>query len=246
MNLWNQEAMRFIREKNVDEVYEIVTKMRRQGVVPTKFLLDNAIRMFAAQGKYNKMRECIGFGWVDKIKVDEYTYMNAIREYAKIREYEWIIKTFLQMTEKISPSQTAYHEAIKFLAKEEHIGNMRKAEEVFYTTHRFAIKPFPKTCFLFIRLLVSSNYEGDVDRALDVIKYMREKRIAFEPISKGLMEVFMKHLRYLEPLNHKIRMKKVLVGMEFAGLPRRPFNRYWDMADTKWVKKIKRADLAHP
>jgi len=153
-------------------------------------------------------------------------------------------KAFLRMCEAVQPSAKSYEEVIEFFAKDPHVSNVRKAEEIFYTAHRHDVRPTSRTCFVFITHLVNTKYEGDVDRAIEVMKFMKVKHIEANPHIVG---VFRKHLRTLVEPRAFIRMKKVLRGLQHGGFPDSQFEYYWKLVNAKkWIHKIQRAELAPP
>jgi hypothetical protein len=238
------EIEEFLQRNETDNAYEVLVTMRRFELKPTKEFYEKVLVNFATNKAVPKVNEVLLFMQRDDVIADEKTHMMVVRAYSDIKEYEWVKKAFLKMCDTVKPSAKAYEDVIEFFAKEQRVAVVRKAEEVFYTAHKHDVRPTARTCFLFVQHLVNTNYEGDVDRAIEVLKFMKVKHIEANP---HIIGVFRRHLKTLEPPRQFIRMKKVLRGLQHGGFPDEKFIHYWRLVNAKkWIHKIQRAELAPP
>eukprot|EP00026_Physarum_polycephalum_P008059 Phypoly_transcript_08136.p1 GENE.Phypoly_transcript_08136~~Phypoly_transcript_08136.p1 ORF type:complete len:430 (+),score=66.51 Phypoly_transcript_08136:1-1290(+) len=235
-----------LADRKPDAVYEVITSMRSMGLRLPKKSYEAAAILFAEEQHIYKVRDVWDFMQRDEVFPDQQSFMNVVRIYCQITQYEWAMKTFFKMCEVLCPNPEAYEQIIELFSQNSHVGNLRKAEQIFHTIHRFDVKHTPTTCASFIRLLCSSGYEGDGDRAIEILKYMKSKVIG--PVPAEVPKYFMDHIRkYVIPDHHFVRLKKVLRGCEHGGLPEEPFKPFWAMLEKKqFVNKIERADLAPP
>lgn len=238
-----REMDQYLAQGLFDDAYEVLQSMRNIGLRPTKELYDRLIVQFGKNKHIYKVRDCIEWMGRDRTPADESTYMSLVHAYTSIAQYEWAQKAFMQMTLTIVPSVKSYQEIIELFARDTHVGNIRKAEEIFYSTLKFDMRPNSETCSVFIRHLLAGGYEGDVDRALEVLKYMKERHIY--PIPEDVYRPFQEHLDTLIEPREFVRMKKVLRGLQHGGLRDDDFKKYWvHVQKKKWIRSIKRADLA--
>eukprot|EP01111_Echinosteliopsis_oligospora_P016157 TRINITY_DN6603_c1_g1_i4.p1 TRINITY_DN6603_c1_g1~~TRINITY_DN6603_c1_g1_i4.p1 ORF type:complete len:330 (+),score=73.36 TRINITY_DN6603_c1_g1_i4:76-1065(+) len=164
-------------EDRLEDAYEVITSMRHYGLSIPKDVYDESSQIFARAKQIYKVRDMWEFMTRDRIPPTEDSFMGVIRVYSSIHQYEWALKSFMKMCETLSPSEKAFEETMDLFSVDSHIGNLRKAEHIFYAINRFDIKHTPQSCANFIRLLLASGYEGDGDRATDVLKFMKTKVI---------------------------------------------------------------------
>jgi len=233
-------------DRNPDKVYNAIMSVRKYGYRLPKKAYDDAAVLFAEEQHIYKVKDVWDFMKNDEVFPDQVSFMNVVAIYCHLSQYEWAMKTFFAMCERLVPTVEAYEDAVDLFAKDTHIGNLRKMEQIFHTAHRFDVKHSPKSCAGFIRALCSSGYEGDGDRAVDILKYMKNKVI--EPVPVEVSNYFVDHVKkYVIPQRQFIRAKKILRGCQHGGLPDEPFKDLWDVVDSKhFIKKISRADLAPP
>lgn len=235
-----------ILDRNANSVYDAILVMRKYGYRLPKKAYDDAAILFAEEQHIYKVKDVWNYMQRDQVYPDQQSFMNVFTIYCQMAQYEWAMKTFFLMCESLCPTAEAYEQALELFAKNNHVGNLRKSEKIFHTIHRFDLKHTPRACAAFIRALCASGYEGDGDRAIDVLKYMKLKVI--EPVTEDVPKYFIEHIKkFAFPGHQFIRAKKVLRGCQHGGLPDEPFKALWDVVESKpYVKTISRADLAPP